>query len=164
MKTKISATLLLLLNITFSFAQEKYVFEKPEFKVKINLSEQFKVDDFTNQNQSGFFGQTNESLFSADICNKPECWYIEVTKGYENFTVFSNRVEDIKKNSTENLKNYIVKKDNNVYEIVLNQYGLMYTKVFKYNGNTVLVYMRCYQCNDDLELVKKTFNERFINE
>jgi hypothetical protein len=163
MRTQILATLLLL-NITFSFAQEKYVFEKPEFKIKINLNQQFKVDDFTNQNQSGFFGQTNESLFSADICNKPECWYIEVTKGYENFTVFSNRVEDIKKNSTENLKNYIVKKDNNVYEIVLNQYGLMYTKVFKYNGNTVLVYMRCYQCNDDLELVKKTFNERFINE
>ncbi len=163
MKTKISATLLLL-NIIFSFAQEKYVFEKPEFKIKINLSQQFKVDDFTNQNQSGFFGQTNESLFSADICNKPECWYIEVTKGYENFTVFSNRVEDIKKNSKENLKDYIVKKDNNVYEIVLNQYGLMYTKVFKYNGNTVLVYMRCYQCNDGLELVKKTFNERFINE
>jgi uncharacterized protein YkvS len=155
---------LLLLNTTFSFAQEKYVFEKPEFKIKINLNQPFKIDDFTNQNQSGFFGQTNESLFSADICNKPECWYIEVTKGYENFTVFSNRVEDIKKNSTENLKNYIVKKDNNVYEIVLNQYGLMYTKVFKYNGNTVLVYMRCYQCNDDLELVKKTFNERFINE
>ena len=163
MKTKISATLLLL-NIIFSFAQEKYVFEKPELKIKINLSQQFKVDDFTNQNQSGFFGQTNESLFSADICNKPECWYIEVTKGYENFTVFSNRVEDIKKNSKENLKDYIVKKDNNVYEIVLNQYGLMYTKVFKYNGNTVLVYMRCYQCNDDLELVKKTFNDRFINE
>ncbi|WP_396142742.1 hypothetical protein [Flavobacterium sp.] len=163
MRKQILATLLLL-NTTFSFAQEKYVFEKPEFKIKINLNQPFKIDDFTNQNQSGFFGQTNESLFSADICNKPECWYIEVTKGYENFTVFSNRVEDIKKNSTENLKNYIVKKDNNVYEIVLNQYGLMYTKVFKYNGNTVLVYMRCYQCNDDLELVKKTFNERFINE
>lgn len=163
MRTKILATLFLL-NITFSFAQEKYVFEKPEFKIKINLSQPFKVDDFTNQNQSGFFGQTNESLFSADVCNEPECWYIEVTKGYENFTVFSNIVEEIKKNSSENLKNYIVKKDNNLYEIVLNQYGLMYTKVFKYNGNTVLVYMRCYQCNDDLELIKKTFNERFINE
>lgn len=163
MRTQILATLLLL-NITFSFAQEKYVFEKPEFKIKINLNQPFKVDDFTNQNQSGFFGQTNESLFSADICNKPECWYVEVTKGYEYFTVFSNRVEDIKKNSTENLNNFIVKKDSNVYEIVLNQYGLMYTKVFKYNGNTILVYMRCYQCNDDLELVKKTFNERFINE
>lgn len=163
MKKIFLINLILFSVFTLSYSQQKFTFEKPEFKIKIDFSEQFKINDYTKENQAGFFGQTNESIFSADICNKPECWYVEVTKGYENFTVFNNRVDDIIKNSSENLNKYIVRRDNNVFEIVLNQYGLMHTKVYKYNGNTVLVYMRCYECNDDLEIVKKRFKERFNN-
>lgn len=162
MRKKLLISILFLSFCSIGFAQ-KITFEKPEFKIKIDFSEQFKISDYTKENQSGFFGQTNESIFSADICSKPECWYVEVTKGYENFTIFNNRVDDIIKNSEENINKYIVKRDNNVIEIVLNQYGLMHTRVYKHNGNTILVYMRCYECNDDLELVKKKFKEKFNN-
>lgn len=163
MKRNFLFNLLLFLLYSLCYSQQKFTFEKPEFNIKIDLSEQFKIDDYTKVNQTGFFGQTNESIFSADICNKPECWYVEVTKGYDNFTVFNNRVDDIIKNSGENINKYIVRRDSNILEIVLNQYGLMHTKVFKYNGNTILVYMRCYECNDNLEIVKKRFKERFNN-